>query len=57
MTLVQRLFAAILLVLTTYSPVSNANDDAENNPLAGLPMRHIGPALMSGRISDFALLP
>jgi photosystem II stability/assembly factor-like uncharacterized protein len=57
MTLVQRLFAAILLVLTTYSPVSNANDGAENNPLAGLPMRHIGPALMSGRISDFAFYP
>lgn len=57
MTLVQRLFAASLLVLTTVAPVSSADDGAKNNPLAGLPMRHIGPALMSGRISDFAFYP
>ena len=57
MTLVQRLFAASLLVLTTVAPVSSADDGAKNNPLVGLPMRHIGPALMSGRISDFAFYP
>ncbi|MDB2692493.1 glycosyl hydrolase, partial [Luminiphilus sp.] len=57
MTLAQRLFAASLLVLTTVAPVSSADDGAKNNPLAGLPMRHIGPALMSGRISDFAFYP
>ena len=57
MTLVQRLCAASLLVLTTVAPASIAEDGAENNPLAGLPMRPIGPALMSGRISDFAFYP
>ena len=57
MTLVQHLFAASLLVLTTVAPVSSADDGAKNNPLAGLTMRHIGPALMSGRISDFAFYP
>ena len=30
---------------------------SEDNPLADLPMRHIGSALMSGRISDFAFYP
>ena len=30
---------------------------SEDNPLTDLPMRHIGSALMSGRISDFAFYP
>lgn len=36
--------------------VAAAKESAEN-PLADLPMRHIGSALMSGRISDFAFYP
>ena len=34
-----------------------ADNDTGDNPLADLPMRHIGSALMSGRISDFAFYP
>ncbi|MEE4212501.1 MAG: hypothetical protein V2I43_24920, partial [Parvularcula sp.] len=30
---------------------------AETSPLAALPMRELGPALTSGRISDFAMMP
>ena len=31
--------------------------DAEDHPLAGMPLRSIGPALASGRVSDFAFHP
>ena len=34
-----------------------ADDEEEGNPLASLPLRHIGPAITSGRISDFAFYP
>ena len=34
-----------------------ADDDDNGNPLATLPLRHIGPAITSGRISDFAFYP
>ena len=34
-----------------------ADNDTGYNPLADLPMRHIGSALMSGRISDFEFYP
>jgi len=31
--------------------------DADDHPLAGMPLRSIGPALASGRVSDFAFHP
>ena len=34
-----------------------ADDEDEGNPLASLPLRHIGTAITSGRISDFAFYP
>ena len=34
-----------------------AEDEDEGNPLASLPLRHIGTAITSGRISDFAFYP
>jgi photosystem II stability/assembly factor-like uncharacterized protein len=41
-----------------FAAASHAVDDEENgNPLASLPLRHIGPAITSGRISDFAFYP
>jgi len=30
---------------------------AADHPLAGIPLRNIGPALVSGRVSDFAFVP
>ena len=30
---------------------------AADHPLVGIPLRNIGPALTSGRVSDFAFLP
>ncbi len=49
-------FRFLLLVLTiTFSPISVEAD--EKHPLASLPLRTIGPALTSGRISDFAVHP
>ncbi|HSF92558.1 MAG TPA: hypothetical protein VLA51_10175, partial [Paracoccaceae bacterium] len=30
---------------------------AAEHPLAGIPLRNIGPALTSGRVSDFAFYP
>ncbi|MEM9398541.1 MAG: hypothetical protein AAF991_13765, partial [Pseudomonadota bacterium] len=48
-------FKAAVLALTLSSPIV-ANDE-DKNPLAELPLRHIGPAITSGRISDFAFHP
>lgn len=45
---------ALVLSLVALMP-ANAADDA--HPLAKLPLRTIGPALISGRISDFAVHP
>lgn len=34
-----------------------ASEDTTTNPLASIPLRNIGPAMISGRISDFAFNP
>ncbi|MGA9572548.1 MAG: hypothetical protein WBS20_01230, partial [Lysobacterales bacterium] len=34
-----------------------ANVVAAEHPLAGIPLRNLGPALTSGRVSDFAFHP
>lgn len=34
-----------------------ADEENDDNPLASLPLRHIGTAITSGRISDFAFYP
>ncbi|MBT8053950.1 MAG: glycosyl hydrolase [Xanthomonadales bacterium] len=44
-----------LLLLAAFPSIIAAAD--ESHPLAGLPMRSIGPALTSGRVSDFAFHP
>ena len=44
-------------LIITAAPNLSADTSDDINPLAALPMRHIGPALMSGRISDFAFYP
>ena len=45
------------IVALAGSPVPAAETEAESHPLAGIPLRHIGPAINSGRISDFAFHP
>ncbi len=50
----------ILLTLSTiFSGYSQENDkkDQDKDPLKGLKWRSIGPAFMSGRVSDFAVNP
>ena len=49
-----RLLFAILTFVTLSSPVASL---AAEHPLAGIPLRNIGPALTSGRVSDFAFQP
>ena len=45
----------LILVLTAMSlPVTGT---AEEHPLSGIHLRNIGPALTSGRVSDFAFVP
>lgn len=39
------------------APVFADDEDAAAHPLASLPLRHIGPAITSGRIADFAFYP
>ena len=49
-----RLLLAILAIAAFSSPIWSLADD---HPLAGIPLRTIGPALTSGRVSDFAFFP
>jgi len=49
-----RLLSTILTLVTLSLPVVSL---AAEHPLAGLPLRNIGPALTSGRVSDFAFYP
>ncbi len=47
---------SICCALVFASTSALAADD-DGNPLATIPLRHIGPAITSGRISDFAFYP
>jgi photosystem II stability/assembly factor-like uncharacterized protein len=49
-----RLLFPILLLSLLHLPVTSVADE---HPLAGIPLRNIGPALTSGRVSDFAFHP
>ncbi|MEN8006199.1 MAG: glycosyl hydrolase [Candidatus Krumholzibacteriota bacterium] len=57
------LLALLLMIIFTAAPVATAAaDEEEESPLnasalAGLELRSIGPALMSGRIADIAMVP
>ncbi|MEM9495914.1 MAG: glycosyl hydrolase [Pseudomonadota bacterium] len=42
---------------TDAAPASTTNGAEEAHPLASIPLRNIGPAYPSGRISDFAFYP
>jgi len=48
------LLSIILGFVTLSLPVATM---ADTHPLAGIPLRNIGPALTSGRVSDFAFHP
>jgi len=50
------LFLIISLALPSISYAAE-DKDQDKHPLAGIPLRHIGPALNSGRIADFAFHP
>jgi photosystem II stability/assembly factor-like uncharacterized protein len=50
------LSSGLALVLFTAGLPALAEED-EGHPLAGLPLRSIGPALTSGRVADFAFHP
>lgn len=49
-----RLLSTLLTFIITSLPVASL---AAEHPLAGIPLRNIGPALTSGRVSDFAFQP
>lgn len=53
--LLLRLGTAVLLLIPTAIEVQAQND--EKHPLAEMPLRSIGPAVTSGRVSDFAFHP
>ncbi|MEM1143936.1 MAG: glycosyl hydrolase, partial [Pseudomonadota bacterium] len=51
-------FTTISVLLgTLVAPAMTFAADDEANPLAAIPLRHIGPAITSGRIADFAFHP
>jgi photosystem II stability/assembly factor-like uncharacterized protein len=47
------LFTMIFLTVSNLPVIAQAAE----HPLAGIPLRNIGPALVSGRVSDFAFVP
>jgi photosystem II stability/assembly factor-like uncharacterized protein len=47
----------IALLIATATVPAGADDNDDGHPLAGLPLRSIGPALTSGRVADFAFHP
>jgi photosystem II stability/assembly factor-like uncharacterized protein len=49
-----RLLHAILILVILSLPTA---PQADEHPLSGIPLRSIGPALTSGRVSDFAFHP
>jgi len=49
-----RLLSTMFLLAALNPPVTALADE---HPLAGIPLRNIGPALTSGRVSDFAFVP
>ncbi len=49
-----RLIFTTLIFLVFSLPMTSL---AADHPLAGIPLRNIGPALTSGRVSDFAFVP
>ena len=49
----ETLFLCLFLFMSC--PLGASEDDG--HPLAGIPLRSIGPALTSGRVSDFAFHP
>jgi photosystem II stability/assembly factor-like uncharacterized protein len=55
-----RLLAVILVTCAlalSHIPGQTAEAEEDSHPLAGIPLRAIGPAINSGRISDFAFHP
>ena len=49
-----KLLATLVTFITLSIPALTL---AADHPLAGIPLRNIGPALTSGRVADFAFLP
>ncbi len=49
-----RLLPALLILVILSLPTAT---QADEHPLSGIPLRSIGPALTSGRVSDFAFNP
>ena len=49
--------AALIILLLSTAGLSVGAETEEGHPLAGLPLRSIGPALTSGRVADFAFHP
>ena len=50
-------FFSMSLGLSTFASAKNSTPKKQDHPLAGMPLRNIGPAMISGRISDFAFDP
>ena len=50
------LLSGVISVLVSPSVMAEDNKE-KSNPLASIPLRNIGPAMISGRISDFAVNP
>lgn len=49
--------AVVLGVFVFAAPTAAEEEKNGSHPLASLPLRHIGPAITSGRVSDFAFFP
>lgn len=57
MSISKYLVACGLALAMGLSPVALFAKETPKNPLANIPLRNIGPAMISGRVSDFAVHP
>ena len=59
MSLLKRALAGSIALSLISAPalIQAKEKDKSNNPLASIPLRSIGPAMISGRVSDFAFNP
>lgn len=55
--LIHNFILLLITLLISITSIAEETKKSNKNPLAAIPLRNIGPALISGRISDFAFHP
>lgn len=57
MRIIFPLAVSLFAIISLAGPAAAQDEEKDASPFSSLPLRHIGPAITSGRISDFAFHP